>query len=319
VQPLVQQASFGFEYQFEKDLVLSVSYLAVKGTHLHRYRDINLGTPATPAVIGIAGTSTVLTYQRYTLPRPIYGFDRVLLFESSGNSIYHGMAVQLNKRFSRNFQFLASYTWSKSLDDISNIQPLNPGPGDAQLLSDSFDSRQNRGPAPVDIRHRFVLSGIWQLDYANRLPAFAKTILSGWELSGILTAQSGLPYSALLNFDLNNDGNAATDRTPETGRNAFYMPATVSLDPRLTRNVAIKERLRIQFIWEAFNVFNRANISGVRTTQYAYVSPSPKAPGVCNPAAVPCLLPQDTGTTAFGAPAATLGPRIMQLAVKIVF
>lgn len=311
VQPLVQQGSFGVEYQFQKDLALSVSYLAVKGTHLHRYRDINLGTPSTPTTIGIAGTGTVLAYQRYSLPRPIAGFDRILLFESSGNSIYHGMAVQLNKRFSYNFQFLASYTWSKALDDISNIQPLNPGPGDAQLLADSFDDHQNRGPAPADIRHRFVLSGIWELNYASRLPSFAKAIFGGWEFSGILTAQSGLSHSGLVNFDLNNDGNTATDRTLETGRNAFYMPATVSLDPRVTRNVRLTEHARLRFIWEAFNVFNRANISGVRTTQYSRSTSAT----TCGVADTPCLVPQSN----FGTPNATSGPRIMQLALKLLF
>jgi hypothetical protein len=315
VQPLVQQGSFGVEYQFQKDMSLSVSYLAVKGTYLHRYRDINLRTPPTPSTIGIAGTSTVLTYNRYTLPRPVDGFDRILLFESSGSSIYHGMAVQLNKRFPHDFQFLAAYTWSKALDDISNVTPLNPGPGDSQLLSDSFDSRQNRGPSPSDRRHRFVLSGVWNLHYADGLSQPAKATLSGWEFSGILTVQSGLSYSGMVNFDLNNDGNAATDRTPGTGRNAYYRPATITLDPRLTRTAVLNERFRMQFIVEAFNVFNRTNISAVRTTQYARSTSA----SVCGIAGTPCLVPQNTGTTAFGVPTGTLGPRIMQLALKLLF
>jgi len=59
-----------------------------------------------------------------------------------------------------------------------------------------------------------------------------------------------------------------TDRTPGQPRNTFRQPATVSLDPRLTRDVAIKEQVHLQFIWEAFNVLNRANITDLRTTQF---------------------------------------------------
>jgi len=71
----------------------------------------------------------------------------------------------------------------------------------------------------------------------------------------------------------------------------------------------------MQLIVEAFNVFNRANISDVYTTQYARST----SIADCGVAGTPCLVPQNTGTTAFGAPAATLGPRIMQLALKLLF
>jgi len=314
-QPFVQQGSFGAEYQFQGDAALSVSYLVDRGIHLQRYRDVNLGTPGTPTTIGIAGASTVMTFQRFTLPRPITGFDRVLLFESNANSIYHGLAVQLKKRFSQEFQFLACYTFSKVIDDLPDPIPVNVPQGDSRLLSDGSYPPVDRAPSVSDQRHRFVLSGVWQLNYATGLPAPAKAILGGWELSGILTTQSGLPYSGLVNFDLNNDGNSATDRTPGLGRNTFYLPTTVSLDPRVTRNVQVTERTRLQFIWEAFNVLNHGNISGVRTTQFSRSTSA----AVCGIAGAPCLVPQNIGATAFGTPTATSGPRIMQLAVKFLF
>jgi len=313
--PLVHQGSFGAEYQFQRGAALSVSYLVDRGIHLQRYRDVNLGTPSTPTTIGIAGTSTVVTFPRFTLPRPIAGFDRILLFESNANSIYHGLAVQLKRRFSEEFQFLASYTFSKVIDDLPEPIPVNVPQGDGRLLSDGSNPRVDRAPSVSDQRSRFVLSGAWQLNYARGLPAPAKAILGGWELSGILTAQSGLPYSGLVNFDLNNDGNSATDRTPGLGRNTFYLPRTVSLDPRVTRNVHVTERVRLRFIWEAFNVLNHANISGVRTTQFSRSTSTT----VCGIAGTPCLVPQNVGATAFGTPTGTSGPRIMQLALKLLF
>jgi len=315
VQPYDQHASLGIEYQLRDDWAVSASYLMVKGTHLLRLRDINLSA-ATLTNIAIVGTNTVLTYQRFPATRPIPGFDRTFLLESDANSTYHGVAVQLNKRFAHDFQFLAGYTLGRVIDDRPEAINFNAGgPNDALLLSDSFNPGTDRGPGVEDVRHRFVLSGFWDLNYANRLPKARKALLSGWELSGILAVQSGLPYSGLVNFDLNNDGNSQTDRTPGQPRNIFRLPTTVSLDPRLTRNVAIKEQVHLQFVWEAFNVFNRVNIADVRITQYAR-STSATACGI---AGTPCLVPQNFGTTAFGAPVATLGPRIMQLALKLLF
>jgi hypothetical protein len=172
-------------------------------------------------------------------------------------------------------------------------------------------------PNPVDTGH-------WKITFSSftshkkfrtQPPPVAKAILGGWGVSGILTAQSGQPYSGLVNFDLNNDGNSATDRTPGLGRNTFYLPATVSLDPRITRTVPLTERAKLQFIWEAFNVFNRANVTGVRTTQFSLST----LLAICGTAGTPCLVPQNTGLSAFGTPTATSGPRIIQLSAKFVF
>lgn len=317
VQPYDQHASLGFEFQLQNNWAISASYLMVKGTHLDRWRDINLPAP-TPTNIGIAGTTTVLTYQRFTAPRPVSGFDRVFLLKSDANSIYHGLAVQLSKRFSHNFQFLAAYTLGRVIDDRPESLVFNPGgANDALLLYDSSNPRADRGPGIEDARHRFVLSGIWDLKYGSRLRGAAKAVLDGWEMSGILAVQSGLPYSGMVgpNLDLNNDGNLVNDRAPGQPRNAFRLPTTVSLDPRLTRNVAIRERMRLQLIWEAFNVFNRVNITDVRARQYSRSTSTT----VCGVAGTPCLVPQTTGSTAFSSPFATSGPRIMQLAAKLLF
>jgi hypothetical protein len=127
--------------------------------------------------------------------------------------------------------------------------------------------------------------------------------------------QSGQPYSGLINFDLNNDGDFATDRTPGLGRNTFYMPSTASLDPRVTRNISIKERAKLQIICEAFNVLNKANIAGVNNVQYSVSGYSSD----CGIAGSPCLVPQTQGLSAFGTPTASSGARVMQLAVKVIF
>jgi len=192
---------------------------------------------------------------------------------------------------------------------------VNPGFDDFRMLSDPSNTRADRSAGINDQRHRLVLNGIWELDYANSLSSVGRAILSGWQISGIVTAQSGQPYSGLVNFDLNDDGNAATDRTPGLGRDTFHLPATVSLDPRMTRNVSLKEHIQLQLIWESFNLFNHTNVTGVRNTQFSRSTSF----AVCGIAGAPCLVPQNSGLSAFGTPASTSGPRIMQLSAKFVF
>lgn len=312
VQPYVQQGSLGAEWQFSNNMSLSINYLHVQGTHLTRTRDINLAGPETATNIGIAGTNTVLTYNKFTLPRPIAGFFRVEMFESNSNSTYDGLTVALKRRFSQNFQFLASYTLGKVVDDGPDSTSVVPFSfDDAKMVQDPLNIRADRAAGVNDQRHRFVLSGVWNLDYARNFSAVPKAILGGWQFSGIFTAQSGQPYSGVVNFDLNGDSNSRTDRTPGLGRDTFYLPRTISLDPRLTRNFGITEKIKLELIAEGFNIFNRANINSVNNTQY---SRSISA-AVCGVAGTPCLVPQSL----FGSPLGTVGPRILQLAAKIVF
>ena len=186
------------------------------------------------------------------------------------------------------------------------------------FLSDPTNPRADRGPGANDQRHRLVLSGIWELGYAKKLSAPARAGLSGWQVSAILTAQTGQPYSGLLGFDLNNDGNFATDRVPGLGRDTFYLPNTISFDPRVMRTMRLRDRLKLQMIFEAFNALNHSNITQVRTTQFAVV----QSPATCGIAGSPCLVRQDAKTAglgAFGTPTASSGPRILQFGVKLIF
>jgi hypothetical protein len=314
-QPHTQHASAGAEFQLQRDLSLAVTYLFAKGSDLQRVQDVNLGT-RTPTPIGIAGSTDTLVVQQFPNVRPLPDFDRILTFQSDAESIYNGVAVQMTKRLSGKVQLLASYTLGKVIDDAPNVYWSNPvQAADMTLVSDATNPRADRGPGVNDQRHRLSVSGVWDLDYADRASELTKAIVRGWQASFILTAQSGQPYSGMVNFDLNNDGNRWNDRTPGTPRNSFYTPATVSFDPRLTRTVRIAGRTSLQLAWEAFNVFNRPNIVAARTTQYAY-STNPTA---CGAIGTPCLVPQDRGVTAFGTPVMSAGPRVMQLSARLVF
>lgn len=331
-QPRVQQLNAGFEYEIWPNWSLGTTYLAVKGSNLQRSRDIN--TPVATAVgsVGIQGTTTVLPLQYFaasiTSGRPIAGVARIAQFEGSANSIYHGGTLQVNKRMSRNYQFSAAYTYSKIIDDNPDATAVVPrGSDDAKMIYNPALPIQDRALGANDQRHRMVISGIWQLNYANNLSPVAKAIFGGWELGAIFTTEQGLPFNAIVNSDLNNDSNSRNERVPGTGRNTFRHPKTVTLDPRVTKNIQFHERAKLQLILEAFNVFNRANIGptnispvAMNNTQYS-LSTSAATCGAAfgvirtTPALSGCLVPN----TAFGTPTAVRDPRIVQLAAKIVF
>jgi hypothetical protein len=283
-----------------------MSYLGVKGTHLGRTRDINLLPPVPTTIRDDAGNT--LSYLRFGTRR-FTNFGRISMFESTANSIYNGLTIQANKRFAKNFQMLASYTYSHTIDDVpdaTSVVPANAG-DDAKIVQNTLNLRDDRASSVNDVRNRFVISGIWEVGgYAKTIQnKTSRAILSGWSVSAIFTAEDGRPYSALVGADLNNDGNRFTDRVPGIGRNTFVGPGFASFDPRITKEIRFHERARIQLIAEAFNAFNRANFSGINNTFYSLTGSGATATLVKN--------------TAFGRPTTTTAPRIIQLAAKIVF
>ena len=332
VQPYVEQYNLGVEYQLAKDLSVSLGYLGVHGVHVQRTRDINEPTTEVPTTIPVVGTGQVLTFNKLTGTRPFTGFQRVFEFESNANSSYNGLILQVNRRFARNLQMAGSYTWSHVIDDTPDATAVVPVTDDAKLVYDPNNVRLDRGNGNNDVRHRFILSGVWDLNYGQGIQShILKTLAEGWQLSAIFNAQSGEPYTALVNSDLNGDGNSRNERAPGFGRNTFNMPAIIALDPRVSRSIRLTERARLQLIAEAFNVLNHQNITGVRTTMFAF-SPAPISP--TNPTGCPvgvtspCLFPQTVtavGISAFGVPSAAnvngqgnVG-RVLQLAAKISF
>jgi outer membrane receptor protein involved in Fe transport len=317
VQPVVQQANLNVEHQITNDVSITVGYQYVKGNHLQRTRDINLGTPVPTAyTIATGGGGTYLRYAGAAgnPTRPIAGFLQMFQFESSASSLYHGGFIQLKKRMSRNFQGQVAYTYSHVIDDRPDATAVVPGTDNAKMLFDPKCDRCDRANGDNDQRHRFVVSGIWTLNYANSLSKPAQVFLGGWEMSTIFTAQSGQPYTGKVGSDFNNDGNSATDRVPQEGRNTFVAPNTWSLDPRFTKTFNFNERARLQLMVEAFNITNHFNVTGVRTTQYSVNL------------ATNVLTPVSTGVSAFGMPSSggltpnsLNGARIFQLGAKITF
>jgi outer membrane receptor protein involved in Fe transport len=319
--PRVQQASLGIEHALTSDFSVGFTYQHVRGEDLPRSIDVNVGHAGTatsiictPSAANRNCTDTTITYptvtyRRYDNAKPFANFARVIEFQSSASSRYNGYTVDFSRRMTTNWQARLAYTWSKVEDDRPDATAVVPGGSDdAKNAQDPFNLRGDWAPGDNDVRHRVVLSGVWDLDtYASKYSGVAKGFLGGWSVSGIVSYQTGQPFSALVSRDLNNDGNSRSDRAPETNRNAFRLPSQFSVDPRVTKTVGIFNGVGVQLIAEAFNALNRSNVSGVRTTFYGF------------DAASGALVPQSGGATAFGSPSVSSGPRILQFAAKVTF
>ena len=321
--PRTQQFSLQTEVVLGRTSSVTVGYLGVNGTHLTRTRDINLlaSQPATGLICQTvlacaAAEGRPVTYLRHpgaagpTRPNPAFG--RISLFDSGANSIYHGGFVQFQRRFANRFQAQVSYTFSKVLDTIPDATSVVPGNAgdDAKVAQDTLAPNLDRGPGASDIRHRFVLSGVWDLNYANSISnPVLKGFLNNWQLGLITQAQSGRAFNDITTGDPGNDGNTANDRTPGAGRNTIRGPEFASVDLRISKDVPLEsERVHLRLIAEFFNITNRANINTILTTRYTFGG------GFFRPLANPAI-----PSTTFGWPQSVYDPRILQLAAKIVF
>ena len=299
--PLVHQASLGIEHAMSNDFSVGFSYLYVKGTNLQRSADINVGSPSVVNFTDAAGNVYPIT--RYGTDRPFANFGRVIQFQSTAESNYNGVTLELNKRFSNNWQARIAYTFGKVLDTKPDATSVVPGVGDdGKQASDPKNFQADYAVGNADQTHRLVLSAYWSLPYYRNADGLEQALFGGWSLSGIVTLASGQPYTAILAplTDINNDGNVQNDRAPGFARNSYNYPVFFSVDPRITKDVPIGA-VTLQVILEAFNVLNRSNVVGVNQGYYSV-----------------------NGTTltrlsAFGTPTSSAGPRILQLAAKVIF
>jgi hypothetical protein len=260
------------------------------------YTASTLGIPFANAQTLLNNLST-----RFNLPRlqgsPFVPFGSVKNYESSGGSVYHALTLNLNKRFSQNFQFLGSYTYSHAIDDSTDVQTL-------QEPQDNSRPGLDRSNSNFDQRHRFVLSGVFQSPF-KRGNGLLRTILADFTLAPIIEVSSGRPYNVLIGVDQTQvnssstarpnvvplgtpgsfpspDGRFGLMRPPDSrdpanfgrplndfignlGRNVFTTPFFATVDLRVARRVPLpfSERQNLELIVEAFNLFNKTNINEV--------------------------------------------------------
>jgi hypothetical protein len=238
------------------------------------------------AVSGGLVTKAVLDSQlagTLRTPGVISPFGSINAQSSDGNSIYNALNVELKRRFANNFQFLASYTWSHSIDDSSDLQTL-------LLPQDNRNFKAERADSLFDQRHRFVFSAVASSPASWRRGDGWHKFLADFTLAPIFEISSGRPFNILSNQDTNNDQSSQTDRpnvladgtlcipgsagcgslisngvfaSGSLGRNTGVTKKFMELDMRLTRSIFWNERVKLDVIAEGFNLFNRFNEASV--------------------------------------------------------
>jgi hypothetical protein len=205
--PYIQQFNFDVQYSLRPDLLLEVGYVGSRGVNLFRQIAINqarLVTPQSPITNDVTGaliTTNTAANASLRVPYSGVGINNFFQNQSTAQSVYHSLQASLTKRFAHGLQFLASYTFAKSIDNASGqgggagvggvVNPGGVGETSA-ILGNQLNNRANRGPSDFDRTHRFVLSGLW----TPPLPGshgFARHLVKDWQIGGIVTAQTGLP------------------------------------------------------------------------------------------------------------------------------
>ena len=321
--PYVQQFNFSIQRELGWHSVLDLTYAGSKGTRLYEYRPANEATPT--------ADDTSPINSRREFPFIPESFD---YWCSCGSSTYHSFQTKLEKRFSNGLSFLGAYTFSKAIDEQSNASlgflysssQATPGGG----FRDGRYPSEEKGLADFNVADRFVYSMSYEIPYGHgkafgaNSNALVNGLLGGWELQNITSLQTGSPRTIVANIgESNADGenrpdavanvpiqpanagpfnwlnqNAFTTATPGTfgnvGRNTAPTMGVISVDLSLFKDFSIRERAKLQFRGEFFNLPNHPNFQVFS-------------------------LNTESGQSGFGQYSAAAPSRQIQLALKLIF
>jgi hypothetical protein len=211
----VQSWNLNIQREVGQGLAVTVGYFGSKGTHLRLTRNVNQ-TFLNAALNPVRRFPAVSTNSPIAPNVPLLN---ITFREGTGNSNYNALWITANKRLGRGLQFNASYTFSKSID-------YNSQSSQGVTVQDSYNLRGDRGLSDFDARHRFVVSGLYEL------PFNGNQLKEGWQLSFIMQSQSGNPVTLLA-------GNAAAIGTTILAANANSLTGLATLRPDISGPVTI--------------------------------------------------------------------------------
>ena len=293
--PTVYNWNLGIEHQLPSNILVRAAYVGSHSSHLTETLNLD-PSPFSPT--GTKGTLRLNTIVASLGITPSNLFGTVQQDAQDINSSYNSLQLSLEKRMTHGLTILGNYTWSKSIDDLA------PGAGvtgfdnsSARPWDDPLRHQFDRGPSEFDHTHRFVASFVWEIPSFSASNGFLHRALGGWQYSGVVSAQTGRPFTVLQGAELSGTqlgsdrgtliagvnpylsgacpttagcvswlNKAAFASTAAslgtygtTGKNAFRMPGYYDWDMGLFKNFTFTERWKLQFRAEFFNVFNRAN------------------------------------------------------------
>jgi hypothetical protein len=317
--PYVQQWHVDLQRELARNTIITVSYVGTKGTHLTLERDLNQLQP-TPSsqnpypsgqamtaadcnsglVNGVAPTGQAAINFNVACGgdpnpnRPYAGLGTIVSLEEAANSSYNALQVSARRTVGR-LNFSLAYTWSHSLDDSSDR-------GDGSFV-DSYNLALTRASSNFDQRQLLNISAIYDIPFFQT--GMLHKILGGWQTSGLMTFQTGTPFSVVngnygpgvgngvgtssyadIVGNPNNLSGATTNTSipgpllynpaayasptgltfGDSGRNSLNNPSRTNFDMGLFKQFAVTERYRFEFRAEGYNVFNHTQFSGVNNT-----------------------------------------------------
>jgi len=336
--PYAQDWNLNIQRSFGGDWLFEIGYVGTNGVKLPRFIE---GNPAVyyPGKSTESNVNQRRLYSGCTLAQPDNcQYGSVGEIASIANSNYNALQSSLRKRFSHGLSFLASYTYSKSIDDVSSFNitgsASQPVAGENDLPQDPFDLAAERGRSMFDARHRLVLSYEWSVPFLKDSHTWYGRTLSNWQFNGIVTLMSGTPFTVFDPNDVSLQGSAPEisgfssnrpnlvgnpndgPRTPQEwfnvaafqrlmpnpnspleqfgdeGRNVVQGPGYANWDFSVFKNFHLTEESALQFRGELFDFLNHTNLR---------------------------LPDSDISSPTFGQIHADLGPRVIQLALKLLF
>jgi outer membrane receptor protein involved in Fe transport len=296
--PYYMKWSLGIQRTLPGQILLDTNYVGSRGVSLVRSRNINQPRASVDVAAGRLNVNAA---------RPYLGFADISTNETTGQSTYHSLQLSANRRFVQGLALQGSYTFSRSIDNVTT--PINS----------YADNRMERALSGFDRTHVLVLSYVYELPLFRGKSGFLKHFLGGWQISGINRFESGTPFSITIPGDMAGVGTGgqrpdvtgpikretsqlrwfsgafalpARGTFGSLGRNVVRGPGINNWDVSISKRTAIRENISLQFRAEFFNLFNH--------TQWAGVSAS-------------------LGSANFGQITSARDPRITQLGLRLIF
>jgi hypothetical protein len=310
--PAVESWSLKVEREIFSNTSLSVGYIGSHGYHGLLSVDANLPAPTVcPASPCPAGYPNGAIYYPANAPLTNNAVWNTTHWFSEGISSYNGLELDVNRRFGKSLQFRGAYTFAKALDDGDNMN-TSVATNSPAFVANPLDPKADYGRASFDVRSVAVLNATYELPFGRGKKEWLNRLVGDWQVSGIQTLQSGLPFTPQLSYNPSNDGdtrnpvrpsvnanfsgqvilgganryfdsNAFVQPLPGTygnaGRNTLQGPRLYETDLSVAKRLAFRERFNLQFRAEFFNLFNHTNFNTPNPVVYASATggPSPTA------------------------------------------
>jgi hypothetical protein len=310
--PTVESWTLRVEQEITPSTSLSVGYIGSHGYHGLLSEDENLPSPTIcPAAPCPASYPAGTLYYPSGAPLANPAVTNTTTWVSEGVSSYNGLQVDVNHRFNKGLQFRGVYTFSKALDDGDNMN-TSVATNSPTFVSNPLDAMADYGRASFDIRHSAVINGTYALPFGRSKVEWANRAFGDWQISGIETIESGLPFTPQLSYNPSNDGDTRNPVRPSfnpnftgpivlglpneyfnpaafiqplagtygnAGRNILEGPNLFETDLALAKKFGITERLNLQFRAECFNILNHTNLNTPNPVVYTAATggPSPTA------------------------------------------